>query len=94
MSKVVRWLLLVVVLVAAVPAALFTVQNSLRETSLSLDLVVWAAKLSEPMPVPHLMWMAFGAGLLSGMILLPLLKVAVSGGGSSELNDDYGSPTV
>ena len=86
--SVVHWVMVTVVLVAAVPAALFTIQNSGWEAQLSLDLFFGAWKLKEAMPVPHLMWMAFGTGLLAGMVTIPMVKLAFGGGQST---DDYGS---
>ena len=90
--SVVRWLLLVVLLIAAVPAALFTIQNGNWVAGLSLDLYFSAWKLKTPMPVPQLMWMAFGVGLLSGMVFIPILKLVFAGGG--DRMDDYGSTSV
>jgi len=91
--SVLRWLLLVVLVIAAVPAALFTIQNANWVAQLSLDFHFAAWQLKTAMPVPHLMWMAFGAGLLGGMLAIPVLKLAFSGG-STDRPDDYGSPTV
>ena len=59
----VRWLLVILLVIAAVPAALFTIQNANWTAQLSLDLHLYATQLKQPMPVPHLMWMAFGVGL-------------------------------
>lgn len=91
--SVVRWLLLVVLLIAAVPAALFTIQNANWVAQLSIDFHFGAYKLKDAMPVPYLMWMAFGGGLLSGMLAIPVLKLAFSGGGADSV-DDYGSSSV
>lgn len=56
-----KWFLLLLV-VAGLSA--FTIQNMSRTTELSLDLY-WAAwRLAEPVAVPILIWVAFGAGLL------------------------------
>lgn len=89
--SVVRWLLLVVLVIAAVPAALFTIQNLGWTAQLSIDFHFWASRLKQPLPVPYLMWAAFGVGLLSGMVAIPALKAAFSGG-STDLKDDFGSP--
>jgi hypothetical protein len=91
--SVVRWLMLVVFVIAAIPAALFTVQNANWVAQLSLDLQLGAWILKEPMPVPHLMWMSFGVGLLGGMVAIPVLKLLV-GGGASDQMDDYGSSSI
>ena len=91
--SVVRWMLLIVLLLVPIPAALFTIQNANWTAQLSLDLHVWASQLKAPMPVPHLMWMSFGVGLLSGMVALPVLKMVLAGGGNG-LNDGYDSPTL
>ena len=90
--SVVRWMLVVVLLIVAVPAALFTIQNADWTAQLSLDLHFWATRLKAPMAVPHLMWMAFGVGLLSGVLALPILRLAFSSGGDS-YTDDYASST-
>jgi hypothetical protein len=86
--SVVRWLLLIVLLIAAIPAVLFTIQNANWTAQLSLDLHVWATHLKAPMPVPQLMWISFGVGLLSGLVTLPVLKW-VFGGESSTSADRY-----
>ena len=90
--SVVRWLLLIVLLIAAIPAVLFTIQNANWTAQLSLDLV-WATHLKAPMPVPHLMWISFGVGLLSGLVTLPVLKW-VFGGESSTSTDRYGNQNL
>jgi RsiW-degrading membrane proteinase PrsW (M82 family) len=92
--SVVRWLLLIVLLVAASPAALFTIQNANWVAQLSIDFHFWAARIKEPMPVPYLMWMAFGGGLLTGMLAIPILKAAFFSGSSNDLNSDLGNPTL
>jgi hypothetical protein len=66
MSRTGRIISLVAVASAAAVGALFTVQNSTRTTDLSLDLFVVAYHLESPQPVPHLLWAAFGIGLLVG----------------------------
>jgi uncharacterized integral membrane protein len=55
------WISLILVLLVG---AMFTVQNLDRTSDLSLDLYLVAYHLSEPMPVPYLLWGAFGLGLL------------------------------
>jgi hypothetical protein len=87
--SVIHWVMVAVLLVAAVPAALFTIQNSGWEAQLSLDLFFGAWKLKEAMPVPHLMWIAFGTGLLAGVVTIPVMKLAFGGGNPPA--DDYGS---
>lgn len=64
MSKTGRWFTLFVLLLAAALGGLFTVQNLNRVTDLSLNLWVTAFQLQAPLPVPHLIWGSFGAGLL------------------------------
>jgi len=49
---------------------LFYLQNSLRLTDLSLDLYVVATHLLVPLPVPVLLYSAFGLGLLVGLLLM------------------------
>ena len=66
MSRAGRIFSLVVVVSTAAVGALFTVQNASRTTDLSLDLFVVAYHLQEPQPIPHLLWAAFGIGLLVG----------------------------
>jgi len=58
--------ILTLIVVATVVGALFTLQNLDRTSDLSLDLWVVAYHLSEPQPVPYLLWGAFAAGLLLG----------------------------
>ena len=66
MSRAGKIFSLAVVVSTAAVGALFTVQNATRTTDLSLDLYVVAYHLQEPQPVPHLLWAAFGIGLLVG----------------------------
>ena len=91
--SVVRWMLLLVLLVAALPAALFTIQNANWTAQLSLDLHIWASQLKAPMAVPHLMWISFGVGLLSGMLTLPVLRLAF-GSGDGGPSDEYDNPAL
>lgn len=85
-----RILLLVLLVIVAVPATLFTIQNLGWTAQLSVDLHVWASRLKAPMPVPYLMWISFGVGILTGMISIPALKAAFASGA---LKDDFGGPT-
>lgn len=60
-----RWpqiLRLLIVLVALLVAAMFTVQNLSRTTVLSFDVYVYAWRLDAPVPVPFLIWGAFLGG--------------------------------
>ena len=59
-----RWFTLTVIVVAAALGTLFTLQNVERVTHLSLDVWVTAFQLKSPQPVPYLLWVAFGSGLL------------------------------
>jgi len=65
----VRWTALVVVLLVITVAVLFTIQNSGRTTDLSLDLWVAAFHLKEAVPLPLLLWSAFGFGLVGGGVV-------------------------
>ncbi len=69
--------LLLVVVVGGV-ATLFTIQNSSRVTDLSLDLFVFATHLQQPLSVPVLLWAAFGAGLLLGLVSSVVSRVRMS----------------
>ena len=66
MTRAGRIIALILVLAAVGVGALFTVQNGGRTTDLSLDLWLVAYHLEEPQPIPHLLWAAFGGGLLIG----------------------------
>ncbi len=66
MSRAGRIITLVIILMAVAVGVLFTIQNGGRTTDLSLDLWMVAYHLDEPQPIPHLLWAAFGAGLLVG----------------------------
>jgi len=79
MSRAGRIITLAVVASAAAVGALFTVQNASRTTDLSLDLFVVAYHLDQPQPIPHLLWIAFGAGLLIGGVWGLVSRI---GGGS------------
>lgn len=59
-------LVAVVVILLLAVGALFVVQNSARSTQLSLDLGVAAWQLERPVPIPALIGVCFGAGLLVG----------------------------
>ncbi len=63
------WTILVFGLVFLGVGALFYLQNSLRVTELSLNLGVVAFQLQQPMAVPLLLVIAFGSGLVFGLIL-------------------------
>lgn len=67
-----RWVVLVAGLIGAGGVALFAVQNSARTTQLSLDLGVVAWQLQQPVPVPALLGIAFGLGLVAGFLPLAL----------------------
>jgi uncharacterized membrane protein YciS (DUF1049 family) len=71
-------LALVAVLAAAGATWLFTVQNSARRVMLSLNLGLTRFALAEPVPVPVLMGICLGVGLLVGVVLLgiPYLRAA------------------
>jgi uncharacterized integral membrane protein len=56
----------VVVILLLAFGALFVVQNSARTTQLSLDLGAAAWQLERPVPIPTLIGVCFGAGLLLG----------------------------
>jgi uncharacterized integral membrane protein len=64
-----RWFLLIVLVLAVAVGGLFTVQNSMRVTELSLNLWVVAFQLEDPQPIPYLLLGAFGGGvILAGAI--------------------------
>jgi hypothetical protein len=84
MSRAGRIISLVVVASAAAVGALFTVQNSTRTTDLSLDLFVAAYHLQEPQPIPHLLWVAFGLGLVVGGVWGLMGRVGSGGRGSAD----------
>ena len=58
--------ILILVLAVLTIAGLFTVQNGSRLVDLSLSIGVFGVELKEPMPVPVLLWIAFGGGLVIG----------------------------
>lgn len=64
-----RWTMLVLVLLVVGVAALFTIQNSSRLTDLSLDLWVVAFHLKSAVPLPALLWAAFGVGGIGGLLV-------------------------
>lgn len=67
------WSFLLLSLLALGAGGLFWVQNSLRLVDLSLDLYFFAFKLREPVPLPSVLMITFGLGLLTGMLfMLPL----------------------
>lgn len=59
-------IILVLVLLAAGVGALFTIQNLSRVVDLSLNLGFAGYHLQDPMPVPYLLWISFGIGLVLG----------------------------
>ena len=61
-----RWVTLVVVLLVVLVATMLTIQNLGRTSDLSLDLFFSAWHLNQPLPLPYLLWAAFGGGLLLG----------------------------
>lgn len=66
------WTTLVLSLLILTLAGLFYVQNSLRVVDLSLNLGLFAFKLQEPAPVPLLLLVTFGVGLLVGAMVVVL----------------------
>jgi divalent metal cation (Fe/Co/Zn/Cd) transporter len=66
--KATQIVLLIVALIIIFIGALFTVQNGGRLTGLSLSLGFPGTgfQLAQPLPVPWLMWIAFGVGLSVG----------------------------
>lgn len=68
-----------VVLVALIAiGALFSVQNAERTVVLSLDLGVAAWQIRDPVPVPALIGVCFGAGFLLGGLLVSIRAVRLS----------------
>lgn len=65
---------LVLSLLVLALGGLFYVQNSLRVVDLSLNLGLFAFKLQEPAPVPLLLLVTFGVGLLVGAMVVVLGK--------------------
>ena len=59
-----RWFLLIVLVLAVAVGALFTLQNSMRLTELSLNLWFVAFQLEDPQPIPYLLLGSFGGGLI------------------------------
>jgi len=64
---------LIVILLIAICAVLFTIQNLNRVSDLSLNLGFVAVHLKDPQPLPYLLWSAFGGGALCGVIFAALL---------------------
>lgn len=88
-------------------AVLFYLQNSLRKVDLSLDLYVAAWRLQDPVPVPLVVFVSFGVGLLVGLISMTLawrrassrvaeleVRLARASGGSSGSSAGAGGPMV
>ncbi len=65
-----RWLGLVLLLLAVSVAILFWIQNSLRTTDLTLDLGLIKLGLEHRISIPNLMGLCFGSGLLCGVGLV------------------------
>lgn len=59
-----RWLVLLLLVGAALILAAFTVQNASREVVLSLNLGVVAWRLKEPVSASTLVWVSFAAGVV------------------------------
>ena len=91
MSRAGKIFSLVVVASTAAVGALFTVQNATRTTDLSLDLYVVAYHLQEPQPVPHLLWAAFGIGLLVGGLWGIVGRVTAGSRDKADQDDDVAS---
>ena len=64
MGKASRWVILIGIVFAVAIGVLFAIQNSMRLTTLSLNLWVVAFELKDPQPIPYLVIGAFGAGLV------------------------------
>jgi uncharacterized integral membrane protein len=64
-----RWVKLVLLLLVALVATAFTLQNLTWTAPLQLNLGVVAWRLSQPAPVPALMWLSFGIGLLGATVV-------------------------
>lgn len=67
---------LVVLALVLGTATLFTLQNLSRVTGLSLSLGLWGVQLAAPLPVPYLLWIAFGLGILLGSVWAVYERVA------------------
>jgi len=68
MGSRLTWVVLVLVLVLCGLGAMFIVQNMSRTTQLSFDLYFVAWQLQRPIPVPALIGVCFGSGLLAGVV--------------------------
>jgi hypothetical protein len=64
--RVVYYIILALAVLVIGVAVLFTIQNVSRVADLSLSLGLAGFHLAQPMPIPYLLWIAFGAGLLLG----------------------------
>lgn len=71
--------ILVLALAIGGVGALFAVQNSARVTQLSLDLGVAAWQLEQPVSIPALIAICFGAGLLVGALPFALRAGRLAG---------------
>ncbi len=77
MGHIGRWFLLIVLVCAVAVGALFTIQNSMRVTDLSLNLWVVAFELKQPQPIPYLVIGAFGLGLIVAGALSSLNRLGL-----------------
>lgn len=66
------WAALILGVPAIFVGVVFYLQNSLRKVDLSLDLYVAAWRLNEPAPVPAVVLISFGVGLLIGLAAMTL----------------------
>lgn len=65
-----KWILgLIFVLGVSASSVLFWLQNASRTTQLSFDVYTAAWQLEQPVPIPVLMAICIGIGLLLGMVL-------------------------
>lgn len=85
---------LVVGLLLAGAAALFWIQNASRTAMVSLNLGFTQLQLVEPMPVPALMALCLGVGLVAGVaIVVPLWARAGSRARKAERSAVLGHDT-
>ena len=72
MKKANRWFMLIGIVLTVAIGALFTIQNSLRLTTLSLNLWVVAFELKDPQPVPYLLLVGIRCGASFGWLGVPV----------------------
>ncbi len=72
-----RWIKIILICLAAAFVALFTLQNLGRVSDLSLNLWFVAYKLKTPQPIPFMLLIAFGAGLLFAGFFGSLQRMAL-----------------